>query len=446
MTDSELVREIAQPLSGGSNDYDALLGLIDDARFVLIGEATHGTHEFYSERATITKRLIAEKGFSILAMEADWPDSARVHRYVRGLPAVAGATEDANADEALSGFRRFPTWMWRNTVVVEFVEWLRGFNKNIDPKRAPVGFYGMDLYSLHASIDAVLQYLDKADPEAARRARLRYSCFDHFSRKPQEYGYATTVGAIESCEKAVVEQLVELQQKATEFLSRDGEVAAEEFFFAEQNARLVKDAEQYYRAMFRGRASSWNLRDRHMVETLENLVAHLNGSRQPKAIVWAHNSHLGDARATEMSHYGEVNVGQLVRERFGKDAVLIGFTTHHGTVTAASDWGAPAERKNVRPALRGSYEELFHETGLPRFWIDLRGAGQIGVLQQRRIERAIGVIYRPESERLSHYFHARLPEQFDAVIHIDETRAVEPLERTSIWEEGELPETYPFKV
>jgi erythromycin esterase-like protein len=245
---------------------------------------------------------------------------------------------------------------------------------------------------------------------------------------------------------AVVEQLVELQQKATEFLSRDGKVAAEEFFFAEQNARQVKDAEQYYRAMFRGRASSWNLRDRHMVETLENLIAHLNGSRQPKAIVWAHNSHLGDARATEMSHYGEVNVGQLVRERFGKDAVLIGFATHHGTVTAASDWGGPAERKNVRPALRGSYEELFHETGLPWFWIDLRGAGQIGVLQQRRIQRAIGVIYRPESERLSHYFHARLPEQFDAIIYIDETRALEPLERTSLWEEGELPETYPFKV
>ena len=440
MTDAEFVREIAQPLSGGSDDYDALRTLIGNARFVLIGEATHGTHEFYSERATITKRLITEKGFSILAIEADWPDSARVHRYVHG------ATTDANLDQALSGFRRFPTWMWRNTVVVEFVEWLRGFNKNIDPKRAPVGFYGMDLYSLHASIEAVLKYLEKVDPEAARRALLRYSCFDHFSRKPQEYGYAATVGAIESCENAVVEQLVELQQKATEFLSRDGEVAAEEFFFAEQNARLVKDAEQYYRAMFRGRASSWNLRDRHMVETLENLIAHLNGSRQSKAIVWAHNSHLGDARATEMSHYGEVNVGQLVRERFGKDAVLIGFTTHHGTVTAASDWGASAERKNVRPALRGSYEALFHETGLPWFWIDLRGAGQIGVLQQRRIERAIGVIYRPESERLSHYFHARLPEQFDAIIHIDETQAVEPLERTSIWEEGELPETYPFKV
>src|SRR2546430_440044 len=440
MMDAEFVREIAQLLSGNPDDHDKLLELIGDARLVLLGEATHGTHEFYFERAAITKRLIAEKGFSIVAIEADWPDSARVHRYVRG------ASADTNADEALSGFRRFPTWMWRNKVVVEFVEWLRAFNKNIDANRPEAGFYGMDLYSLHASIEAVLKYLDKIDPDSARRARLRYSCFDHFSRKPQEYGYATTVGAIESCEKAVVEQLTELQQKAAEFLSRDGEVAAEELFFAEQNARLVKDAEQYYRSMFRGRASSWNLRDRHMVNTIGKLVAHLNGSRQPKAIVWAHNSHLGDARATEMSHYGEVNVGQLIRERFVNEAVLIGFTTYHGTVTAASDWGAPAERKNVRPALEGSYEDLFHQTGLPRFWIDLRGAGQIGVLQQRRIERAIGVIYRPESERLSHYFHARLPEQFDAVIHIDETRAVEPLERTSVWDSSELPETYPFKV
>ncbi len=440
MTDAEFVREMAQPLSGEARDYDALLQLIGDARFVLIGEASHGTYEFYFERAAITKRLIVEKGFSIIAIEADWPDTARVHRYVRG------GSSDASLDQSLSGFRRFPIWMWRNKVVLEFVQWLRGFNEELDRKRAPVGFYGMDLYSLHASIEAVLRYLDKVDPGAARRARLRYSCFDHFGRDPQEYGYAATIGATESCENAVVQQLTELQQKAAEFSTRDGEVAAEEFFFAEQNARLVKDAEKYYRAMFRGRASSWNLRDQHMVETLENLVAHLNGSREPKAIVWAHNSHLGDARATEMSLHGEVNVGQLVRERFAGDAVLIGFSTHHGTVTAASDWGAPAERKNVRPALRGSYEDLFHQTGLPRFWIDLRGAGQIGVLQRRRIERAIGVIYRPDTERLSHYFHARLPEQFDAFIHIDETRAVEPLERTSIWVEGELPETYPFKV
>src|SRR5437868_10388072 len=442
MTDAEFVREIAQPLSGGVNDYDGLLKLIGDAQFVLVGEATHGTHEFYSERAAITKRLIAEKGFSVVAIEADWPDSARVHRYVRSN------TADANANEALSGFRRFPIWMWRNTVMVEFVEWLRGFNRDIDPKRAPVGFYGMDLYSLHASIEAVLKYLKKVDPESAKRAKLRYSCFDHFSREPQEYGYAATVGAIESCENAVVEQLTEMQRKAADFLSRDGAVAAEELFFAEQNARLVKNAEQYYRSMFRGRASSWNLRDQHMVETIEALVAHLNGSRQPKAIVWAHNSHLGDASATEMSQRGELNVGQLIRERFGNEAVLVGFSTHHGSVTAASDWGAEAERKNVRPALRGSYEELFHEAGLSRFWINFRSVGKKvpGGLSGPRLERAIGVIYRPESERLSHYFHARLPKQFDALVHIDKTRAVEPLERTSVWDKGELPETYPFKV
>ncbi|PYL56027.1 MAG: erythromycin esterase, partial [Verrucomicrobia bacterium] len=398
-------------------------------------------HEFYFERATITKRLIAEKGFTVLAIEADWPDAARVHRYVRGT------SEDPNAREALSGFRRFPTWMWRNTVVVEFVEWLRGFNKDIDPRRAPAGFYGMDLYSLHASIDAVLSYLQKVDPEAARRARRRYSCFEHFSQEPQEYGYAATAGIIESCEDEVVDQLVEIQRKATEFLSRDGQRATDELFFAEQNARLVKNAEQYYRSMFRGRASSWNLRDRHMVETIEALVAHLNGSRQPKAIVWAHNSHLGDARATEMSERGELNVGQLIRERFGNEAVLVGFTTHHGTVTAASDWGEIAERKRVRPALPGSYEELFHEVGVPGFLIDLREGGRkIDILREARLERAIGVIYRPETERLSHYFHARLPEQFDAIIHIDETRALGPLERTSVWEKGELPETYPFTV
>jgi len=440
MTDAELVREIAQPFTGEAHDYDPLLQLVGDARFVLIGEASHGTHEFYLERAAITKRLIVEKGFSIIAIEADWPDAARVHGYVRGM------SLDADANQALSGFRRFPTWMWRNKVVLEFVEWLRGFNNKPDRKRAPVGFYGIDLYSLHASIDAVLGYLDKVDPEAARRARSRYACFDHFGQDPQEYGYAANVGATESCENAVVQQLAELQQKAAELSRRDGELAAEEFFFAEQNARLVKDAERYYRAMFRGRASSWNLRDQHMAETLENLVGHLNGSRQPKVVVWAHNSHLGDARATEMSVHGELNVGQLVRERFDDEVVLIGFSTHHGSVTAASDWDAPAERKNVRPGLPGSYEDLFHQTGLPRFWIDLRGAGRIGVLQERRIQRAIGVIYRPETERLSHYFHARLPEQFDAFIHIDETQALEPLEADSIGDEGELPETYPFTV
>jgi len=441
VNDAATLGEVAQPLTGSAKDYDDLISLLGDARFVLLGEASHGTHEFYFERAQFTKRLIAEKGFTVLAIEADWPDAYRVHQYIRG------ATNDSDADQALSGFRRFPTWMWRNTVVLEFVEWLREFNAKLDPKNAPAGFYGMDLYSLHASIDAVLNYLNKVDPEAATRARRRYSCFEHFSQEPQEYGYAATAGIIESCEDEVVAQLTEIQRNAAAFLTRDGQAGVDELFFAEQNARLVKNAEQYYRSMFRGRASSWNLRDRHMVETIEALVAHFNGSRQPKAIVWAHNSHLGDARATEMGERGEVNVGQLIRERFPKDAVLIGFTTYYGTVTAASDWGARAERKRVRPALRESYEELFHTVTLPQFWINLRGMRkEVDLLRKPRLERAIGVIYRPETERLSHYFEARLLEQFDAVIHFDETRAVEPLERTSIWDKGELPETYPFNV
>jgi erythromycin esterase-like protein len=437
----EAIGQVAQPLTGAASDYDSLLQLVGDARFVLIGEASHGTHEFYLERAEITKRLTAEKGFTVIAIEADWPDAYRVDRYARGVSA------DKNAAEALSGFRRFPTWMWRNTVVRDFVEWLREFNQGLDPKREPVGFYGMDLYSLHASIDAVLNYLDKIDPEAARRARHRYSCFEHFSREPQEYGYAASAGIIEPCEDEVVDQLIELQGKAAEFLSRDGQAASDELFFAQQNARLIKNAEQYYRSMFRGRASSWNLRDRHMTETIELLVRHLNGSRRPKAVVWAHNSHLGDARATEMSDRDEINVGQLIRERFGSEATLIGFSTHHGTVTAASDWGENAERKNVRPALIGSCEALFHETALPRFLIDLGSAGRTTkCLHQPLLERAIGVIYRPETERLSHYFRARLADQFDVIIHLDETRALEPLERTSVWDEGEPPETYPFGV
>src|SRR5437867_10590990 len=263
---------------------------------------------------------------------------------------------------------------------------------------------------MHTSIEAVLTSLDEIDPAAAGRARQRYACFDHFGQDPQHYGLATVAGGAEPCENDVVAQLTELRRKYTEFIRRDGHIGEEEFFSAEQNARLVMNAERYYRAMFHGRASSWNLRDQHMFETLSELFSHLD-SGQAKVVVWAHNSHLGDARATEMHARGELNIGQLVRERFGERALAIGFSTYRGTVTAASDWGAPAERKRVRPALPGSYEALFHETGLPWFWIDLRGTGQIGVLQQRRIERAIGVIYRPESERLSHYFHARLPEQ-----------------------------------
>jgi erythromycin esterase-like protein/predicted phosphoribosyltransferase len=439
---TEALSETVHPLSGAAQDYDPLIDLVGEARFVLLGEASHGTHEFYRERAQITKRLIEEKGFTAVAVEADWPDAHRVNRYVRNV------SDDVDAIEALADFRRFPTWMWRNTEVVEFVEWLRAHNDVLPTGVRRVGFYGLDLYSLRASMKTVLQYLDKVDPEAAQWARVRYACFDHFGEDAQVYGFMTASGHAKSCEEEVIRQLVELQRRAVEYARRDGRVAEEEFFDAEQNARLVKNAEAYYRAMFLEEVSSWNLRDRHMAETLDALVTHLGRKGgSAKVVVWAHNSHLGDARATQMGQRGELNVGQLVRERYGRDAVLVGLTTHHGAVTAASNWGGLAERKRVRPALAGSYEALFHAMGLPRFLLTWRESDAVaGDLSNPRLERAIGVIYHPETERISHYFRARLPDQFDAVLHFDETRAVEPLERTAEWELGEVPETFPFAV
>jgi erythromycin esterase-like protein/predicted phosphoribosyltransferase len=436
------LRETAYPLAGSARDYDPLIGRISEARFALLGEASHGTHEFYCERAEITKRLIAEKNFTAVAVEADWPDAYRLNRYVRG------ASDDVDAVEALADFRRFPTWMWRNTVVVEFVEWLRAHNDALPPGAEKVGFYGLDLYSLHASMKAVLQYLEKVDPEAAARARERYSCFDHVGEDTQAYGLMTRLNLSKSCEAEVVRQLVELQRRAAYYTRRDGRLAQDELFYAEQNARLVKNAEAYYRSVFLEEVSSWNVRDRHMAETLDALVTYLHRKAgRVKIAVWEHNSHLGDARATEMGQRGELNVGQLTREKYGSEAVLVGFTTHHGTVTAASDWGRSAARKRVRPALAGSYEALFHAAGRDRFLLILNDSGAImRQLRDPRLERAIGVIYRPETERQSHYFQARLAEQFDAVLHFDETRAVQPLESTEEWEAGELPETFPFAV
>ncbi|MGE5524898.1 MAG: erythromycin esterase family protein [Rhodospirillaceae bacterium] len=434
----DAIRSAAHRLAGNASDYDGLLQLIGNARFALIGEASHGTHEFYSERVEITKRLILEKRCTAIAVEGDWPDAYRVNRYIRG------ASTDADADAALSGFKRFPTWMWRNTVVRDFVEWLRRYNEG-QARDQQVGFYGIDLYSLFGSIDAVLTYLDKVDPEAARRARYRYSCFDHYGEDTQAYGYAASFGMSKTCEDAVVSQLTDILRSAGQYVGRDGRMETDEFFFAEQNARLVKNAEEYYRTMFRGHVSSWNLRDQHMVETLQALDRYLSRADAPARIaVWAHNSHLGDARATEMGDAGELNVGQLMREHYGDDAVLIGFTTHRGTVTAASDWGAPVERKRVRPALEGSYETLLHDTGFERFLLALRGDEALQrALQGPRLERAIGVIYLPETERVSHYFDCRLTQQFDAVIHLDVTTALEPLERGAQWMGEEAPETYP---
>lgn len=437
-----LIREAAAPLTGSPRGYDPLLERVGGARFVLLGEATHGTHEFYRERAQITKRLIRELGFNAVAIEADWPDAYRVNRFVRGVG------EDADGAEALAGFKRFPQWMWRNADVLDFVGWLRTHNDGQKSEERKVGFYGLDLYSLHASIEAVLAYLDKVDPASVKRARRRYACFDHFGKDSQTYGLATSLGMTATCEDAVVNELVELRLREAEYLQRDGRVAADEFFCAEQNALVIKNAEQYYRTMFRGEVSSWNLRDHHMMETLVGLETHLSQFQRPtKMVVWAHNSHLGDARATQMGERGELNLGQLVRQRFGQEAVLIGFTTYAGTVTAASDWDTPAERKNVRPAMHESYEALFHECGCPRFWLDAGKHEELSFnLRGDRLERAIGVIYRPETERASHYFKARLPDQFDAVLHFDQTRAVEPLERSVEWELGEVEETFPTGV
>jgi erythromycin esterase-like protein len=434
--EAETIREAAHPVVS-DRDYEPLVELAAAAQFVLIGEASHGTDEFYAVRAALTRRLITEKGFRIVALEADWPDMLRAHRY------VTGHAEERDASAALSDFRRFPAWMWRNTVMMEFVEWLRTWNRQSGREGGKAGLFGMDLYSMHASMESVLKYLDKVDPDAARRARRRYGCFEYFGDDPQAYGYATTLGHADSCEEEVVAQLTDLRRKFGDLMSRDGQIAEDEFFYAEQNARLVANAERYYRSMFRGRDESWNLRDEHMTETLHALVNHFD-SGQAKVVVWAHNSHLGDARATAMGERGEWNVGQLARERFGSRVFGIGFSTFSGTVTAARDWGDPAERRRVRPGLLGSYEELFHRSGVPRFWLNLRERNAAtAMLRERRLERAIGVIYRPETERWSHYFETCLPQQFDAIIHLDETHALEPLERTSEWVRDELPETYP---
>jgi erythromycin esterase-like protein len=451
-----LVRHHAVRLVGDARDYDSLLERVGDRRIVLIGEATHGTHEFYAERADITRRLIEEKGFGAVVVEADWPDAYRVNRFVRD------ESGDADAVSALAGFVRFPAWMWRNVDVADFIDWLRAHNDALDVGGHKVGFYGLDLYSLYSSIDEVVRYLARVDPAAARRAQERYACFEAAKAEDESglsYGLATERGLRASCENEVVEQLVELRQRSSELSAAP--VEDDEYFYAEQNARVAKNAERYYRVMFRGRHNSWNLRDEHMMEMLEALRTHIESKTgSGKIVVWAHNSHLGNARATEMADFGQLNLGQLVRERCGDDAVAVGFTTYTGTVTAASDWGGPVEEKTVRPGLPESYEDLFHATGLPQFLLHLTGdlappsealpelhapLGQplTRALERQRLERAIGVIYAPETERASHYFHARLVGQFDVVIHIDETRALVPLEARAPSPAPELPETYP---
>jgi erythromycin esterase-like protein len=429
-----------------SESFNSIADLIGDARIVLLGEATHGTHEFYRARMEITKRLLMEKGFGAVAVECDWPDALRVSRFVQGRNNDTGAP-DADAASALGNYLRFPRWMWRNTDVIDLVQWLRQFNDGIPELENKVGFFGLDLYSLRSSMDAVVRYLSRVDPEAAARARARYACFDHLAEDPQRYGYATTFGMKEDCEQEVMRQLIALSASLEKYARQDGVAASDEAFYAEQNARVAHSAEGYYRAMFQGRNESWNLRDTHMADTLDALRTHVGNRRGDagKIVVWAHNSHIGDARATEMGEHGQTNLGQLVRERHGmEDTFLLGFTTHSGTVTAASDWDGPAELKTVRPARNDSIEHVLHATELHNFVVPIRGRKNlVQSLAGQRLERAIGVVYLPESERLSHYFYSDLVTQFDAVVHFDRTRAVKPLDPSSNIAHVELPETYP---
>lgn len=444
--DAELVAAVtkaARPFSGARRELEPLLDLTRDASCVLIGEASHGTHDFYRLRAELTQRLIVEQGFNAVAAEADFPDAHRVNRFVRG----GGA--DTDAEEALADFRRFPAWMWRNAEVLDFVRWLRARNDAQPPARR-VGFYGLDLYSLHGSIAAVLKYLSKIDPAAAERARSRYGCFDHFGHELERYGYWTQLGLSADCEAEVVAQLTELQAQRAELLRQDGACAEDELFHAEQNARVVKDAEEYYRSMFAGHISTWNLRDKHMADTLDALLQHLaRGVDRPKVVVWAHNSHVGDARATEVGAEGELSLGQLARERYGEKAVLIGFSTYAGDVIAASDWGGSAERKQVRSALPGSYEAVFHELGRASFLLlppELYAHAPAAVVDEPRLQRAIGVVYRPRSERTSHYYHVQLARQLDALIHVDQSHALQPLEEQAPLARDEIPETFPTGI
>jgi protein-L-isoaspartate(D-aspartate) O-methyltransferase len=429
-----LVRDLADAAESFPSietaDLNPLLLRIGSARIVLLGEATHGTSEFYRMRERITRELIVKKGFRFVAIEADWPDAARVDHYVRHFQ---------YPPSEWTAFARFPTWMWRNTEVRDFVSWLRKHNGTVE-RSERVAFHGLDLYSLYDSIRSVLNYLDEVDSDSAKVARERYGCLTPWQRDPATYGHAALTGSYPTCETDVTRALTDLLAKRRAYAEHDGE----RFLDAEQNARLVANAERYYRIMYYGSRASWNLRDNHMFETLKNLLA-FHGP-DSKAVVWAHNSHVGNAAATEMAARGEHNIGQLCRKAFGDKAYLVGFGTHSGTVAAASDWDGPMEVKKVRPALQGSYEQLCHATGLARFMLGLRGRGDLcgpKGLGKERLERAIGVIYRPETELASHYFQANLPRQFDEYVWFDDTHAVTPLDTAEI---AGLPDTYPFGV
>jgi erythromycin esterase-like protein len=437
MLDSELellptlIAGTAEPLPEiDDRTFGEFFDRFADARVVLLGEASHGTSEFYRARAAITRRLVERHGFTIVAVEADWPDAATIDRYVRHRPWREGE---------LRAFERFPTWMWRNTDVDAFIRWLRQHNAQ-RPYERMCGFYGLDLYNLSGSMQAVIDFLERQDPELARAAHRRYGCLEPWAEEPQLYGRNALLEGYARCEVGVVQMLKDLLQKQVDCLAEE----CDEWLDAAANARLVKNAEAYYRVMYHGSAESWNLRDTHMFETL-NMILDAKGPGA-KAIVWAHNSHIGNAAFTDMGmHRDELNIGELAKEKFGSQARLIGFGTHSGTVAAADDWDRPMRIKRVTPSLPETYERLSHDAEIPSFLLDLREGERderlASELMAARLERFIGVIYRPDTERWSHYSEAILPRQFDAWVWFDETEAVTPLPGEQ--RPGE-DETYPF--
>lgn len=416
------------PSPAQAEEFGALFDRFGDTDLVLLGEATHGTSEFYRARAAITRRLVERHGFTVVAVEADWPDAARIDGYVR---------HHSKRPRRSESFIRFPTWMWRNLELLEFADWLRGYNEAKAPERQ-ASFHGLDVYSLGESMNAVVTYLERVDPEAARRARYRYGCLSPWQSDPAKYGHAVVHGGLDPCEPGVVEELKDLLTRRLDWIEKDGEA----WFDAAQNARIVRAAERYYRSMYRGANESWNLRDRHMFDTLQAVIAHRGFGT--KAVVWAHNSHVGNAAATGMGWRGEFNIGELARIAYGDAAALIGFGTNSGTVAAASDWGGDMEIKTIRPARDDSYEGAYRRTGLSRSLSDWRRPGKSKLrelLRAPRLERAIGVVYRPETELTSHYFEAVLSEQFDAWVWFGETTSVTPLGHEK---PHGAPETYPF--
>ena len=427
---AEGIAKRALPLSDPA-DLDPLIERIGDARYVLLGEATHGTSEFYEWRAALSRRLIEERGFSFVGVEGDWPDCYRVNRYAKSY-----ADAGDSAREVLHAFERWPTWMWANREVAEFAEWLRDHNRRLSPERQ-AGFYGLDVYSLWESMHAVVGYLESVDPSLARAARAAYGCFEPYAEDAQEYARATAIVPT-TCEREAVAVLGALRRKAAEY--KDGRDA---FFNAEQNALVAKNAELYYRTMVRGGPGSWNVRDSHMVETLERLMVH--HGPDAKAIVWEHNTHIGDARFTDMARGGMFNVGQLVRqEHDADDVVLVGFGTHRGTVVAGEEWGAPMRRMRVPPAREGSFEHAAHLSDTGDCLLLFNGVDDGGIpgLDAPIGHRAIGVVYDPRSEHWGNYVPTIVPRRYDAFIHIEESAGVDAL-HMPVLVDGEPPETFP---